>query len=63
MTTEQVCLLEELSSMQIFAFANQFKQINISLEDKNGKESIVGFFIDAIRKMNEIEDSFSLKNR
>ena len=44
MTTEQVCLLEELSSMQIFAFANQFKQINISLEDKNGKESIVGFF-------------------
>lgn len=49
--------------MQIFAFANQFKQINISLEDKNGKESIVGFFIDAIRKMNEIEDSFSLKNR
>ena len=63
MTMEQVCLLEELSSMQIFAFANQFKQINISLEDKNGKESIVGFFIDAIRKMNEIEDSFSLKNR
>ena len=63
MTTEQVCLLEELSSMQIFAFANQFKQMNISLEDKNGKESIVGFFIDAIRKMNEIEDCFSIKNR
>ena len=61
MTTEQVCLLEELSSMQIFALANQFKQMNISLEDKNGKESIVGFFIDAIRKMHEIEDSFSIK--
>lgn len=61
MTTEQVCLLEELSSMQIFALANQFKQMNISLEDKNGKESIVGFFIDAIRKMHEIEDGFSIK--
>ena len=61
MTTEQVCLLEGLSSMQIFALANQFKQMNISLEDKNGKESIVGFFIEAICKMHEIEDSFSIK--
>lgn len=61
MTTEQVYLLEGLSSMQIFALANQFKQMNISLEDKNGKESIVGFFIEAICKMHEIEDSFSIK--
>lgn len=63
MTTEQVCLLEGLSNMQIFALANQFKQMNISLEDKNGKEFMVGLFIDAINKMNEIEDSFSIKNR
>ena len=45
--------------MQIFALANQFKQMNISLEDKNGKEFIVGLFLDAIGKMTEIEDSFS----
>lgn len=63
MTTEQVCLLEGLSNMQIFSLANQFKQMNISLEEKNGKEFMVGLFIDAINKMNEIEDSFSIKNR
>ena len=63
MTTEQVCLLEGLSNRQIFALANQFKQMNISLEDKNGKEFMVGLFIDAVSKMNEIEDSFSIKKR
>ena len=61
MTTEQVCLLEGLSNKQIFALANQFKQMNISLEDKNGKEFMVGLFIDAINKMNEREDSFSIQ--
>lgn len=61
MTTEQVCLLEELYNMQIFALANQFKQMNISLEDKNGKESIVDLFIDVVRKIHEIENSFSIK--
>ena len=61
MTTEQVCLLEGLSSKQIFALANQFKQMNVSLEDKNGKEFMVDLFIDVINKMNEIENSFSIK--
>lgn len=63
MTTEQICLLEELSSMQIFSIAHQFSQMTISLEDPNGKKSLVDMFIDAINKMSEIEKSFSTKDK
>lgn len=63
MTTEQICLLEELSSMQIFSIAHQFSQMTISLEDPNGKKSLVDMFIDAINKMSEIEKNFSTKDK
>ena len=63
MTAEQICLLEELSNMQIFSIAHQFSQMTISLEDPNGKNSLIDMFIDAMNKMSEIEESFSIKDK
>lgn len=63
MTAKQICLLEELSNMQIFSIAHQFSQMTISLEDPNGKKSLVDMFIDAMNKMSEIEESFSTKDK
>lgn len=61
-TAKQLCLLEELSNMIIFSTAHQFSKMPISLEDANGKKSLVDMFIDALNKMYEIEKSFSIKN-
>lgn len=62
LTIEQICLLEELAHMQIFNLANQFKQMNISLEDENGKKHLVDSFIEVLHKMSEIESSFSINS-
>lgn len=62
MTTEQICLLEELSNLYIFSLAQRFSKMPISLEDENGKKSLVDFFIKALEKMKEIEDSFDIKD-
>lgn len=58
LSTEQICLLEELSSMQIFSTANQFSKMPISLEDENGKKWLVDSFITALNKMDDVEKSF-----
>lgn len=58
-TARQLCLLEELSNMMIFSIAHQFRQMTISLEDANGKKSLVDMFIDALNKMYEIEKAFN----
>lgn len=62
MTTEQIGLLEELPKLTIFSLAQQFSKMPISLEDENGKKSLVDFFIKALEKMKEIEDSFNIKD-
>lgn len=59
LSTEQICLLEELYSMQIFSTAIQFGKMPISLEDENGKKSLVDFFIEALNKMDDVERSFN----
>lgn len=58
-TAKQLCLLEELSNMMIFSTAHQFSQMTISLEDANGKKSLIDMFIDALNKMYEIEKAFN----
>lgn len=57
--TEQICALEELSSMQIFRIASQFSQMNINLQP--GIDSLVEEFILALEKVYEIEKLFSDK--
>ena len=59
-TVKQLCLLEELSNMMIFSIAHQFSQMTISLEDANGKKSLVDMFINALSKMYDIEYAFNL---
>ncbi len=62
LTTEQIRLLEELPQKYIFSLAQRFSKMPISLEDQNGKNSLVDMFIDAMNKMSEIEKSFSIKD-
>lgn len=59
LTTEQICALEELSSMHIFRIASQFSQMNINLQP--GINSLVDEFILALEKVYEIEKLFSDK--
>lgn len=62
MTTEQIGLLEELPDLYIFSLAQRFSKMPISLEDENGKKSLVDFFIKTLEKIKEIEDSFDIKD-
>ena len=59
LTTEQICALEELSSMHIFRIASQFSQMNINLQP--GINSLIDEFILALEKVYEIEKLFSDK--
>lgn len=60
-SAEQICLLEELYNMPIFNQANQLSRMQILIEDENAIKSLANMMIEALEKMTEIENSFSIK--
>ena len=60
LTAEQMCLLEDLCQKYIFRFAQKYPKIQMS---ETGIKSLIDMFIEALNKMDEIEKSFSIKDK
>lgn len=58
MTEGQIIEMEEFVDMQIFHISKQFSQMNMNLDEPDGKESLVEMFVEMHEKINEIADSF-----